>query len=141
MSPPTTTERAPDRVVVLAARVVELLALDVDRPAREEMVAAAVVEVQMRVDDDGDAGRVDAGRVEAGLGEAGLVAQCVQAGVHVGHRRVELRHARVDEHPCVGMLDDVDVDRQQLALGEQLGHEDRRDGRRRHLGSGTRPRS
>ena len=51
-----------DRVVVLAARVVELLPLDVDRPAREEVVAAAVVEVQVGVDDD-----VDAGRVEVGL--------------------------------------------------------------------------
>jgi hypothetical protein len=38
-----------DRVVVLAARVVELPALDVDRPAGEEVVAAAVVEVQVRV--------------------------------------------------------------------------------------------
>jgi hypothetical protein len=33
------------------------------------------------------------------------------------------------------VLDDVHVDRHQLALGEQLGHEDRRDGRRRHLAS------
>jgi hypothetical protein len=45
-----------DRVVVLAARVVELPALDVDRPAGEEVVAAAMVEVQVRVDDDVDAG-------------------------------------------------------------------------------------
>jgi hypothetical protein len=49
-------------VVVLAARVVELPTLDVDRPAGEEVVAAAVVEVQVRVDDD-----VDAGQVEVGL--------------------------------------------------------------------------
>jgi hypothetical protein len=34
-------------VVVLAARVVELPTLDVDRPAGEEVVAAAVVEVQV----------------------------------------------------------------------------------------------
>jgi hypothetical protein len=33
-------------VVVLVARVVELPTLDVDRPAGEEVVAAAVVEVQ-----------------------------------------------------------------------------------------------
>jgi hypothetical protein len=34
-------------VVVLVARVVELPTLDVDRPAREEVVAAAMVEVQV----------------------------------------------------------------------------------------------
>src|SRR6478672_6315370 len=48
-----------DRVVVLAARVVELPALDVERPAGEEVVAAAVVEVQVGVDDDIDAGEID----------------------------------------------------------------------------------
>src|SRR5919198_5140070 len=46
-------------VVVLAARVVELPTLDVGRPAGEEVVAAAVVEVQVRVDDDVDAGEVE----------------------------------------------------------------------------------
>ena len=46
-------------VVVLAARVVELQTLDVDRPAGEEVVAAAVVEVQVCVDDDVDAGEVE----------------------------------------------------------------------------------
>ena len=46
-------------VVVLAARVVELPTLDVDRPAGEEVVAAAVVEVQVCVDDDVDAGEVE----------------------------------------------------------------------------------
>ena len=48
-----------DRVVVVAERVVELPALNIDRPAGEQMVAAAVVEVQMRVDDDVDAGEVE----------------------------------------------------------------------------------
>ena len=48
-----------DRVVVLAARVVELPTLDVDRLAGEEVVAAAVVEVQVGVDDDVDAGEVE----------------------------------------------------------------------------------
>src|SRR5512143_3392848 len=38
-------------VVVLAARVVELPTLDVDRPAGEEVVATTVVEVQVCVDD------------------------------------------------------------------------------------------
>jgi hypothetical protein len=63
-------------VVVFAARVVELLLLDVDRRAGEEVVAAAVVEVQVVVDDD-----VDAGEIEV------LFAQWPQAGIEIGHRR------------------------------------------------------
>jgi hypothetical protein len=31
------------------------------------------------------------------------------------------------------MVDEVNIDRQPLALGEQLGYQDRRDGRRRDL--------
>ena len=108
-----------DGVVVLAARVVELPTLDVDRPAGEEVVAAAVVEVQVRVDDD-----VDAGEVEV------LLAQWTEAGIHVGHRRVQLRHAGVDQHARIGMVDDVHVDRHPLALGEQVGNADWRDGDR-----------
>src|SRR5207248_6884560 len=46
-------------VVVLAARVVELPTLDVDRLAGEEVVAATVVEVQVCVDDDVDAGEIE----------------------------------------------------------------------------------
>jgi hypothetical protein len=53
------------------------------------------------------------------------------AWIHVHHCRVQLRHAGVDEHARVGMVDEVDVDRHALALGEQLGHEDRRDRQRR----------
>src|SRR4051794_14700347 len=106
-----------NRVVVLAARVVELLTLDVDRPAREEVVATAVVEVQVCVDDN-----VDAGDVEV------LLTQGVQARIHVGHQRVQLRHACVDEHASIGMVDDVHVDRHQLALGEQVGDVDGPDG-------------
>ena len=49
----------PDRVVALAARVIELLTLDVDRPAGQEVVAAAVVGVQVRVDDDFDGREVE----------------------------------------------------------------------------------
>ena len=99
-------------VVVLAARVVELPTLDVDRLAGEEVVAAAVVGVQVCVDDD-----VDAGEVEV------LLAQRPEAGIHVGHRRVQLRHAGVDQHARIGMVDDVHVDRHPLALGEQVGNE------------------
>ena len=62
-------------VVVLVSRVVELLTLDVDRPAGEEVVATAVVEVQVCVDDDVDAGEVEVLRV-----------QWKEAGIEVGRR-------------------------------------------------------
>src|SRR5205823_9188062 len=111
-----------DRVVVLRARVLELLPLNVNWASGEQVVAPAVVEVQVRVDDD-----VDAGEVER------LLAQRDEAGVHVGHLRAQLRHAGVDQHAGVGMVDDMDADRPAFALDEQLGHQQRRDrGRRRH---------
>ena len=69
-----------NRVVLRVARVVEFPTLDVDRFAREEVVAAAVVEVQVGVDDD-----VDACEVEA------LLAQWTKARIEVGNRRVQLR--------------------------------------------------
>ena len=78
-----------------------------------------MVEVQVGVDDD-----VDAGEVEV------LLAQWAEAGIHVGHRRVQLRHPGVDQHARIGMVDDVHVDRHQLALGKQVGNVDRRDGDR-----------
>ena len=78
-----------------------------------------MVEVQVRVDDD-----VDAGEIEV------LLAQWMEAGIEVGHRRVQLRHAGVDQHARIGMVDDVHVDRHPLVLGEQVGDEDRRDGDR-----------
>src|SRR5215212_562287 len=46
-------------VVVLAARVLELPTLDVDRPAGEEVIAAAVIGVQVCVDDHVDAGEIE----------------------------------------------------------------------------------
>jgi len=88
------------------------------------VVAAAVVEVQVCVDDD-----VDAGEVEV------LLAQWTEAGIEVGHRRVQLRHAGVDQHARIGMVDDVHVDRHPLTLGEQLSYENRGDGRWRDLAS------
>src|SRR5262249_50500927 len=103
----------------VVGRIVELSTLDVDRPAGEEVVAAAVVEVQVCVYDD-----VDAGEVEV------LFAQWTEAGIKVGHRRVQLRHAGVDQHARIGMVDDVHVDRHPLALGEQVGNADWRDGDR-----------
>src|SRR5919106_970907 len=73
----------------------------------------------MRVDDD-----VDAGEVEV------LLAQRTEARIEVGHRRVPLGHAGVDQHARIGMVDDVHVDRHPLTLDEQVGNEDRRDGDR-----------
>ena len=61
-----------------------------DRLAGEEVVAAAVVEAQ--VDDD-----VDAGEIEV------LLAQRPEVGIEVGPRRVQLRHAGVDQHARVGV--------------------------------------
>ena len=104
-------------VVVLAARVVELQTLDVDRLAGEEVVATTVVEVQVRVGDD-----VNSGEIEV------LLAQWTEAGIHISHRRVQLRQAGVDQHTRIGMVDDVHIDRHPLVLGEQVGNEDWRDG-------------
>ena len=50
-----------DRVVLERTRVGELARLDVDRNSREEAVAAAVVEMQMGVDDAGDVARMFSG--------------------------------------------------------------------------------
>ena len=66
-------------VVVLAARVVELLTLNIDRLAGEEVVATTMVEVQVCVDDD-----VNAGEVEV------LLAQWKEAGIKIGRRRVQI---------------------------------------------------
>ena len=57
-----------------------------------------------------------------------LLAQWTEAGIHVGHRRVQLRHARVDQHARIGMVDDVHVDRHPLALSEQVSDENWSDG-------------
>ena len=52
-----------------------------------------------------------------------LLAQRLEAGIHVGHRRVQLRHAGVDQHARIGMVDDVHVDRHPLALDGKVGNE------------------
>ena len=78
-----------------------------------------MVEVQVCVDDD-----VDPGEIEV------LLAQWPEAGIEVGHRRVQLLDAGVDQHARIGMVDDVHVDRHPLALGEQVGNADWRDGDR-----------
>ena len=46
----------------------------------------------------------------------------------VGQRRVQLRHAGVDQHARIRMVDDVHVDWHPLALDVQIGNEDWRDG-------------
>ena len=51
----------------------------------------------------------------------------LEAGIEIVHRRVQLRHAGVDQHARIRMVDDVYVDRHPLALGEQVGNADRRD--------------
>ncbi len=104
-------------VVVLAARVVELPKLDVDRLAGKEVIATTVVEVQVCVDDD-----VNTGEVEV------LFVQRKDAGIHISHRRVQIRHAGVDQHTPIGMVDDVYIDRHPLAFGEKVGNADWRDG-------------
>ena len=76
-----------------------------------------MVEVQVGVDHD-----VDAGEIEI------LRAERTNAGIEVGRRRVQLRQAGVDQHAGIRMVDDVHVDRHPLTLGEQVGHEDRSDG-------------
>ena len=48
-------------------------------------------------------------------------------GLHVGQQRVQLRHAGIDQHAPLGMVDDVHVDRHPLALDVKVGDEDRRD--------------
>ena len=64
-----------------------------------------MIEVQVRADDD-----VDACQVE------GLLAQRDEARVEIGCRRVQLRHAGVDQHPGCGMVDDMNVHRPALVL-------------------------
>ena len=83
--------------------------MDVDRLAGEEAVAAAVVEVRW---------------VLTTMSMPARSKSCSLSGletrIHVGHQRVQLGHAGVDQAHAIGMVDDVDVDRHPLALGEQI---------------------
>ena len=81
------------------------------------MVAAAVVAVQVGVDDD-----VDGVEIEV------LLAERAQPRLHVVHQRVQLGHAGIDEDPGLRMVDDVDVDRHPLAFDVEVGDEDGGDG-------------
>ena len=48
-------------------------------------------------------------------------------------------HAGVNQHAPIGMVDDMHVDRHPLALGEQVGNEDWRDGNRGGAGHSSLP--
>ena len=78
-----------------------------------------MIGVQVRVDDD-----VDAGEVEV------LLAQRLETGIHVGQQGVQQGHAGVDQHAPFRMVDDVHIDRHHLALDVQVGNMDGRDGDR-----------
>jgi hypothetical protein len=80
------------------------------------VIAAAVVEVQVCVDD----------QVDAAEGEVSH-AHWAEAGFEVGHCRVQLRQAGIDQHAPIGMVDDVHVDRHPCALREQVSNADWRD--------------
>ena len=67
-----------------------------------------MVEVEMGVDDD-----VDAGEIEV------LLAQWAQTRIDVGHQRVKLSHARCRRARAIGMVDDVHVDRHPLAVARR----------------------
>ena len=86
-----------------------------------------MVEVQVAIDHD-----VNAGEVEV------VLAQRLEARIHVGDQRVQRSQAGVHQHPSIGMVDDMHVDGHPLVPGEQVGDEDRRDGDR---GEGVHPRT
>ncbi len=71
------------------------------------MVATTVVEVQVRIDDN-----VNPSKVEV------LLAQWTEAWIHIGYRRVQFRHAGVNQHTTIGMVNDMHVDWHPLAKGE-----------------------
>jgi hypothetical protein len=84
----------------------------VDRDAREEPVAAAVVEVEVRVDDDRDATHE-------------LVRERVRVPLLavVFDRRRRVDHPRVDEDEPVGMLDRVGEARQAVTGEEHFARQ------------------
>ena len=100
------------------ARGFELGTLHVDRYSREQPVAAAVVEVQVRVDHAQHLAR-DHVRIEP---DAPLL---VQLG-----RRVD--HPGIDEHAPVRVVDDVKAVRPALALEEDVAVPDRANVVERH---------
>jgi hypothetical protein len=84
----------------------------VDRDAREEPVAAAVVEVEVRVDDNRDATHE-------------LVRERVRVpllAVLLDHRR-RVDHPRVDEDEPVGMLDRVGEARQAVTVEDHFARQ------------------
>src|SRR3954452_14115615 len=94
-----------DRVVVERTRVCELARLDVDRHAREEAVASAVVEMQVRVDDTGNVARNVLG---------------VRRRAHVVDLWPRVDHPGVDEHEPGRVVDRPDEHGPTFALNEEL---------------------
>jgi hypothetical protein len=82
-----------DRVVVERARVGELACLHVDRHAREEPVAAAVVEMEVGVDDAGDLAWDVLG---------------MRRQAHIVDLGPRVDHARVDQHAACRVVDRPD---------------------------------
>jgi len=117
-----------DGVAVQAAGVVEFAALHVNGLPCEEVVPAAVVGVEVRVDDDIDAGDIDA-----------LLVQRVESRTEsLHHRRVQLGHPGVDQDAGIRMVDDMDAEGHDLAFDVQVSDMNRRDGDTRHSVRGGR---
>src|SRR5262245_57758672 len=95
----------PERVVVDRTRVGELACLDVDRHAREEAVPAAVVEVQVGVDDADDVARDVLG---------------VRRRAHIVDLGPRLDQAGVDQHAAHGVVDCPDVYGHLLAFYDEI---------------------
>ena len=88
-----------DRVIVLTTRVLELLPLNVDRPSGERWLSLQWSKCRCVLTTTSTPAR------------SRPLAQRDEAGVEVGYIWVQFRHAGVDEHAAVGMVDDVDIER------------------------------
>lgn len=105
-----------DRVTVLGTGVVEFLTLDVDRNAWEEVIPAAVVEVQMGIYDD-----VYAIEIEC------MLVERMRLRVEGGGCGMDLGEAAVNENRSLGMFDEVHIDGHRIALGGQIADKKGRD--------------
>src|SRR5262245_30056921 len=94
-----------DRVVVERTRVGELARLDVDRHAREEAVPAAVVVMQVGVDDAGDVARDVLG---------------VRRRTHIADLGPRIDHPGVDKHPARGVVACPDEYGQRFAVCDEI---------------------
>ena len=97
-----------DRVVVLGAGIFQLAPLHIDRLAREQVIAAAMVKMQMGVDDDIDARQVKILSVQRRLG-------CWSISSTAGCKLVM---PVSDQNAAVRVVDDMDIDRHATVPGE-----------------------